>query len=76
VYREPLERIIGRAAMDLGFRKKMFENPEKALEEYNLTEEQVMALKAISTDALEKFAHKLGQSIEEGRREPKNTNDT
>ncbi len=73
MYREPLERIIGRAAMDLGFRRRMFENPEKAFEEYNLTKEQIMALKAIPTDALEKFAHQLRQSIEEGQ-EHKRTN--
>ena len=54
--------------MDMGFRRRMFENPEKAFEEYNLTKEQVMALKAIPTDALEKFAHQLRQSIEEEQR--------
>ena len=63
VYREPLERIIGRAAMDLKFRERMFEDPETAFEEYNLTREQIVALKAISTDALEKFAHQLTKSI-------------
>ncbi|MFC1718786.1 Os1348 family NHLP clan protein [Candidatus Poribacteria bacterium] len=63
MYREPLERIIGRAAMDLKFRRKMFEDPETAFEEYNLTREQILALKNISTDALERFAHRLTESI-------------
>ncbi len=65
VYREPLEEIIGRAATDLRFRKKMFEDPETAFEEYNLTEKQIKALKSISTDALEKFAHQLTEIIGE-----------
>jgi len=64
VYREPLERIIGRAAMDLKFRKRMFEDPETAFQEYDLTQEQVTALKTIPTDALERFAHQLTKSIE------------
>ena len=41
MYREPLERIIGRAAMDLKFRKRMFEDPEIAFQEYDLTQEQI-----------------------------------
>ena len=49
--------------MDLTFRKKMFEDPETALEEYNLTQDQIVALKTISTDALERFAHQLTKSI-------------
>ena len=62
MYREPLEKIIGRAAMDLKFRRKMLEDPETAFEEYNLTREQIIALKAIPTDALERFAHRLTES--------------
>lgn len=64
MYREPLERIIGRAAMDLKFRKRMFEDPETAFQEYDLTQEQITALKAISVDALERFAHQLTGSID------------
>ncbi len=64
VYREPLERIIGRAAMDLKFRKRMFEDPEIAFQEYDLTQEQITALKAIPTDALERFACQLTKSID------------
>lgn len=64
MYREPLERIIGRAAMDLKFREKMFADPETAFQEYDLTQEQIAALKAIPTDALERFAHQLTKSID------------
>ncbi len=69
MYREPLERIIGRAAMDLKFRRKMFEDPETAFEEYNLTREQILALKTIPTDALERFAHRLTGSTGKGSTE-------
>ena len=64
MYREPLERIIGRAAMDLKFRKRMFADPEIAFQEYDLTQEQIAALKAIPIDALERFACQLTKSID------------
>ena len=57
--REVLEKIIGRAAIDPRFRSRMLESPEMALEEYQLTEQQMAAIKRISKDALEKFAHQL-----------------
>lgn len=63
MYREPLERIIGRAATDLKFRKKMFEDLATALEEYDLTQEQITAIETIPTDALERFAHQLPEGI-------------
>jgi hypothetical protein len=63
VSREILEKIIGRAAMDSKFRRRMIKDPERALREYDLTEEQILAIKAIPTDALEKFAHRLMRSI-------------
>ena len=37
---------------------------EKALQEYDLTQEQITALKTIPIDALEKFAHQLTKSTE------------
>ena len=58
-----LEEIIGRAAMDIQFRREMLEDPETALDEYKLTAEQITALKAIPADALERFAHQLIKSI-------------
>jgi hypothetical protein len=63
VSRETFERIIGRAAIDPQFRRRMIEDPEVAFEEYDLTAEQLSALKTISADALEKFAHQLMESI-------------
>ena len=61
--REMLEKIIGRAAMDAQFRQRMVKDPENALEEYRLTEEQLLAIKAIPADALEKFANQLVKSL-------------
>ena len=63
MHRGILEEIIGRAAMDIRFRQEMLENPETALEEYKLTAEQITALKTISADALERFAHRLVESV-------------
>ena len=63
VSRKTLEKIIGRAAMDPQFRHRMAEEPEVALKEYSLTEEQITAIKAIPTDALERFSLQLMGSI-------------
>jgi hypothetical protein len=63
--RDVLEKIIGRAAMDSKFRRGIVEDPERTLEEYELTVEQVAAIKAIPMGALEKFAHKLMEALGE-----------
>ena len=63
MYHWILEEIIGRAAMDSQFRERMLEDPEVALREYELTEEQIAAIKAIPTDALERFAYQLTKSV-------------
>ena len=63
VSRETLEKIIGRAAMDAQFRRKMIEDPVVAFKEYHLTDEQISAIKAIPADALERFASQLAESI-------------
>lgn len=57
------EKIIGRAATDAQFRKKILEDPEIALAEYNLTKEQITAVRAIPIDALEKLAESIGESF-------------
>lgn len=49
--------------MDSQFRRRMIRDPETALKEYNLTREQISAIKAIPTNALEKFAHQLMESF-------------
>ena len=69
MYRDILERIIGRAAIDSDFRRMIIENPDEAFKEYDLTEEQISALKNIPIDALEKFARQLTESIKKGRTE-------
>ena len=63
VSRETLEKIIGRAATDSQFRRRIIEDPRAAFREYDLTAEQVSAIRAIPTDALEKFAQQLMNSI-------------
>jgi len=63
VSRKILEEIIGRAAMDPEFRRRMIQEPETAFKDYDLTEEQISALRTIPMDALEKFAHNLMEGI-------------
>ena len=63
MYRGVLEAIIGRAAVDQKFLKMMLEDPERALEDYELTEKQITALKAIPPEALVRFSDELSKSI-------------
>jgi hypothetical protein len=64
VSRDILEKIIGRAAMDPDFRRMIIEDPREAFKDYNLTHEQIAAIRSIPPDALEKFAYKLMKGAE------------
>jgi len=55
--------IIGRAVMDPKFRKLLFSDPDAALEEYDLTDEETDALKQIKREDLEDFGGKLDDRI-------------
>ncbi|MFN2241007.1 MAG: Franean1_4349 family RiPP [Anaerolineae bacterium] len=50
--RQELERLIGRAVLDPGFREKLFTDPEKAIREagFDLTEEEIAHLKSIDAE--------------------------
>lgn len=60
--RQDLERLIGRAVLDPGFREKLFADPEKAIRDagFDLTEEEMAGLKEIdpqkARDAVESVA--------------------
>ncbi len=60
---ELVEIIIGRAVTDAAFRIQLFADPESALKDYDLTSEEISALKAIEKEAIEKFAGELDERI-------------
>jgi hypothetical protein len=61
--REAVEAIIGKAVVDSRFREALFADPEEALAGYELTEEEVVALKAIGAEEIESFAGALDERI-------------
>jgi hypothetical protein len=54
-----LEAIIGRAILDPAFRATLFKSPEKVKAEYNLTPQELAALKRIKPAHIETFADTL-----------------
>jgi hypothetical protein len=55
--------IIGRAVTDSKFRELLLANPEQALEEYDLTDEEKESLLKIRKEDLEDFSGKLDDRI-------------
>ncbi len=47
--RQDIERLIGRAVLDAGFRERLFADPEKAIREagFDLSDEEMAALKEV-----------------------------
>jgi hypothetical protein len=61
--KEALQAVIGKAVLDSEFREALFADPDQALEGYELTEEEVAALKAIDAETMESFAGSLDERI-------------
>ncbi len=61
--KEALQAVIGKAVLDSEFREALFADPDKALEGYELTEEEVAALKVIDAETMESFAGGLDERI-------------
>jgi hypothetical protein len=61
--KEAVEAIIGKAVLDSEWREQLFANPEEVLGGYDLTEEEMAALKAIDAETLESFAGTLDERI-------------
>jgi hypothetical protein len=61
--KEALQAVIGKAVMDSEFREALFADPDQAVEGYELTEEEVAALKAIDAETVESFAGSLDERI-------------
>lgn len=58
-----LETIIGRAILDEEFRLVLFPDPETALAEYELTANEIVALKSMDAESLDACALRLGGRI-------------
>jgi hypothetical protein len=63
--KEAVEAIIGKAVLDTEFREALFANPDEVLAGYDLSEEEVAALKAIGAEAMESFAGTLDEALSE-----------
>jgi hypothetical protein len=61
VSRQALEAVIGRAILDEEFRLALFADPETALVEYELTEQEMAAIRSVDAESLEASAVGLGQ---------------
>jgi hypothetical protein len=61
-----LKEIIDRAVKDEEFRELLFNNPDKALEGYKLTDEDRKILEGLNADNFEEFAGGLGDRTTKG----------
>ena len=60
---DAVSQIIGRAVTDADFREILFSNPEQALEDYDLTEDEEEALTNLKQEDLEDLSTKLDSRI-------------
>jgi hypothetical protein len=61
--KEAVQTIIGQAVVDREFRESLFADPDEVLAGYELTEEEMVALKAIDAETMESFAGALDERI-------------
>ena len=60
---ESVQTIIGRAVMEAEYRELLFSEPDKALEGYELTEEEAAALKGLERKRFDAVAGELEERI-------------
>lgn len=60
---ENVQTIIGRAIIEAEYRSLLFDDPGKALEGYDLTEEEAQALKSLERQSLEPAAQELEERL-------------
>ena len=61
--KEEVAKVIGRAMVDERFRAAIFANPDEAYAGYDLTQEEVAALKAIDSETIEGMAGTLDERV-------------
>jgi hypothetical protein len=60
---DAVSQVIGRAVIDTEFRTLLFSNPTQALQGYDLSGDEVEALKNLKLEDLEDFSTKLDARI-------------
>ena len=60
---QSMQAIIGKAIIDTAFRQRMFSDPETALADYELSDGEVAALRAIDFETMECCARTLDDRI-------------
>jgi hypothetical protein len=61
--KEAVQTIVGKAVVDREFRHSLFADPDEVLAGYELTGEEVVALKAMDAETVESFAGALDERI-------------
>lgn len=61
--RQALEAVIGRAVLDEEFRWTLFADPAAALIRYELTDDELAALRSVDAESLDACATLLGARI-------------
>ena len=61
--RDSIAEIIARAFTDPGFREQLFSDPDKALSEYDLSEEEKSTLYNLEGETFDAFASEVDQRI-------------
>ena len=60
---EESRKVVSRAVMDEDFRKTLFSDPDKALTGYDLTPNEITALRSIPAETIDDFANNLDERI-------------
>lgn len=61
--KEAVQAVISKAVADDKFRETLFASPDKALQGYDLTEDEVAALKKIDAETMQSLAGTLDERI-------------
>jgi hypothetical protein len=61
--KQAVQEVIGKAVTDSEFRKALFADPDEALAGYELTEDEIAALKSVDAETMESFAGSLDERI-------------
>ena len=60
---ESVQDIIGKAVVDSEYRELLFVEPDKALEGYELTEEEIVSLKGIKAEKFDELLTDIEERI-------------
>jgi hypothetical protein len=61
--KQAVQAVIGKAVTDSEFRKALSADPDEALAGYELTEDEIAALKSVDAETMESFAGSLDKRI-------------